>query len=303
MPIHRRKISTFVAVIGLIAASALLVDRIVASKVNEVIHAERIAYAQVEGEANTGINFRKVQFTTEDHLRLTGWYVPPKNRSTIILQHGWHANSSSMREPALMLIHHGYGVLLFDFRAQGQSEGETISLGLNETQDTDAAVKFVLEQGDTDADKIGLLGNSMGAATAIMATANNPAIHALAVEGSFAEVSDEVEVGIQVKTSLPPKPLDALFIWIAEHQTGLHLDQVAPIKHIAKISPRPILIIHGANDQRVFPESAQRLFDAAGQPKQLWLVADAAHIAAVTTAPTEYEQRIINFFNQAFLEK
>ena len=208
-----------------------------------------------------------------------------------------------MLKPALMLVRHGYGVLLFDFRGQGKSEGDIVTLGLNETKDTNAAVSFVQEQGQTDRDKIGLLGNSMGAATGILATANNTAIQALAVEGAFAELRDEVAVGIQVQTPLPPQPLDALFIWIAERQTGLKLADIAPVQYVAKISPRPILIMHGANDQRVFPESARRLYETAGEPKQLWIQADATHIAIVDTDPISYERYIVDFFDQSLLRK
>ncbi len=281
---------------GLIA-----VDRVVAWKVNEVTHPARVVYSNVTGINDTPI--QKVSLKTSDGLTLTGWHIPSHNRATIILQHGWHANSSSMRKAALILAKHGYGVLMFDFRGQGQSEGDIVTLGLNETKDSDAAVQFALQLADTDKDKIGLLGNSMGAATGILATAHNPTIQALAVEGAFAELRDEIAVGIQVQTPLPPRPLDAIFIWFAERQTGLSLSAIAPIDHIAAISPRPVLIMHGAADRRVFPESAHRLFDVAGDPKQLWIAPGATHIAIIDHDPAAYEAHVVTFFNQSLLEK
>lgn len=283
-------------ILGLIA-----VDRVVAWKVNEVIYPKRVVYTAVTG--TDGAPLQKVTFKTVDGLTLTGWHIPSRNRATIILQHGWHANSSSMRKAAMILAKHGYGVLLVDFRGQGQSEGDIVSLGLNETKDSDAAVQFVLQRADTDKDKIGLLGNSMGAATGILATAHNPDIHALAVEGAFAELRDEVAVGIQVQTPLPPRPLDAIFIWFAERQTGMKLGMIAPVDHISAISPRPVLIMHGADDQRVFPESAQRLFAAAGEPKELWIAPGAAHIAIIDHDPAAYEVHMVTFFDQALLGK
>lgn len=143
--------------------SIFVVERVVAFKINEIMHpdhADNYSMALEDGQS-----IQRVHLQTIDNLTLTGWYIPPKNGAVIILQHGYRANSSEMLPIGLMLAKHGYGVLLFDFRGHGKSEGNTVTLGLNEIQDTDAAVSFLLEQPELN--KIGLIGNSMGGATGI----------------------------------------------------------------------------------------------------------------------------------------
>jgi len=198
-----------------------------------------------------------------------------------------------------MLAKHGYGVLLFDFRGHGKSEGNTVTLGLFEVQDTDAAVSFLLKQSEVN--KIGLIGNSMGGATGILATSQNEKIQAIAVEGVFSELKDEVGIGIEVQTSLPAFPLNMIFIYIAERETGFKLSDIAPVKKIGQISPRPILIMQGGNDARINTESGQRLFTAAGEPKQYWNEPSAAHVAIYQTSPQDYEKHVIDFFDQYLL--
>jgi len=246
-----------------------------------------------------GQPIQQVHFKTKDNLILSGWYIPPKNGSVIILQHGYHANSHQMLSIGRMLAKHGYGVLLFDFRGHGKSEGNTVTLGLFEVQDTDAAVSFLLKQSEVN--KIGLIGNSMGGATGILATSQNEKIQAIAVEGVFSELKDEVGIGIEVQTSLPAFPLNMIFIYIAERETGFKLSDIAPVKKIGQISPRPILIMQGGNDARINTESGQRLFTAAGEPKQYWNEPSAAHVAIYQTSPQDYEKHVIDFFDQYLL--
>src|SRR6266496_933011 len=168
-----------------------LIERVVAYKMYEITHPTHIDNYAMTFE--NGQPIQQVHFETVDDLVLTGWYIPPQNGVVIILQHGYHANSAEMLPIGLMLARHGYGILFFDFRGHGKSEGNTVTLGLFETQDTDAAVNFLLEQSEVN--KIGLVGNSMGGATGILAASKNENIQAIAVEGVFSELKDEVGIG------------------------------------------------------------------------------------------------------------
>jgi fermentation-respiration switch protein FrsA (DUF1100 family) len=294
------KKKTFKITTGLFFAvlfGILIVERVVAYKINEITHPNHVANYLMTLE--NGQTIEEVHFQTVDHLNLTGWYIPPKNGAVIILQHGYHANSAQMLPVGLMLAQHGYGVLLFDFRGHGKSEGNTVTLGLFEVQDTDAAVNFLFEQRKIN--KIGLIGNSMGGATGVLAASKNEKIKVIAVEGVFSELKDEVGIGIQVQTPLPAFPFDVIFISIAEFETGYRLSNIAPVKAIGKISPRPILIMQGGNDKRINSQSGKSLFDAAGEPKRYWYEPSAAHVAIYQAAPQEYESHVTDFFNEYLL--
>ena len=274
-----------------------IIERVVAYKINEITHPNHIDNYSMTLE--NGQPIQQVHFKTIDNLILTGWYIPPKNGAVIVLQHGYHANSAQMLPIGLMLARHGYGVLLFDFRGHGKSEGNTVTLGLFEIQDTDAAVSFLLKQSEVN--KIGLIGNSMGGATGILAASKNEKIQAIAVEGVFSELKDEVGIGIEVQTPLPAFPFDVIFIYIAERETGFSLSDIAPVEKIGEISPRPILIMQGGNDNRINSDSGKSLFAAAGEPKQYWYEPTATHVAIYQAAPQDYEKHVIEFFDQHFL--
>lgn len=280
-------------------AAALAIDRVVAFKVNELTRPRRTSdYTMVD---ERGGPIRRVTLRTADGLELCGWHKKSRNGATIILQHGYRANSGKMLGIGLALARHGYGVLWFDFRGHGKSQGDLVTFGRAEVADTNAAVAFVESHSKPGNMKIGLLGNSMGGATAILAAAENALIQAVAVEGVFAELSDEVGIGIETQTGLPACPLDTIFTWCAERQTGSKLTDVSPVSRIGRISPRAILILQGGQDVRIPTNSGQRLFEAAGEPKQLWFEPTAPHSGFSKTVLAEYERRVLAFFDQHLL--
>ena len=285
-----------ILVIGLVAliVLAIAIDRVVAFKVNEITYPVT-AHGYILTD-EMGHPLTQVAFTTSDNLTLSGWYLKPQNGVTIIVQHGWKATSQTMVAIGLMLHRHGYGVLLFDFRGHGNSQDAQVTLGLTEVNDTNAAVAFLLAQPETK--KIGLVGISMGAATGILAAAENKHIQAIVAEASFAELKDEVGIGIERQTPLPGWPLDELFVLLAQRQTGRNLQSVAPIRAIGKISPRQVLLLQGGKDKSVLSDSGEKLFAAAGEPKEIWRDPLPAHGLFFKTMPEAYEQHVIAFFDK-----
>jgi uncharacterized protein len=296
---YKKKSSLLAGFLFGVLMAIVIVERVVAYKVRQIMNpVQSTNYTMI---FENGQITQQVHFQTADYLNLTGWYIPPKNGAVIILQHGYQANSAQMLPIGHLLARHGYGVLFFDFRGHGKSESSIVTLGLLEIRDTHAAVKFLSQQPGIN--QIGLIGNSMGGATGILATAENPLIRAIAVEGVFSELKEEVGIGIKVKTPLPAFPFDRMFIFFAERQTGYKLSQVAPVEKIGDISPRPIFIMQGGNDERVCPDSGFRLYEAAGEPKHFWFESAAAHVAIYEAAPLEYEKRVVEFFHQYLLSE
>lgn len=273
---------------------------VVSLKLQQILYP--IPSANYTMQVDEGQPIKHVILQTSDGLTLAGWYLASQNGAAIIVQHGYLANSAQMLPIGLMLARHGFGVLLFDFRGQGLSDKAPVTFGLNETKDTDAAVQFLQAQPDVDPHKIGLLGDSMGGAAGIMAAAHNQGIYALAVEGVFAELKDEVGIGIHLQTGLPAQPLDSIFIFFAQQQTGFRLQDVAPVLSIGQISPRPILIMQGGSDARIPLDSGERLLNAAGQPKSYWYEPSAPHVGFYVTVPGKYEQKIVGFLDESLLQ-
>ena len=87
--------------------------------------------------------------------------------------------------------------------------------------------------------------------------------------------------------------------WFGERMIGHSVADVSPLRVVARIAPRPLLLIHGMADDTIPPHDSQLLYDAAGQPKQLWLVPGAAHVGSHLARPAEYERRVSHFFANA----
>jgi fermentation-respiration switch protein FrsA (DUF1100 family) len=144
---------------------------------------------------------------------------------------------------------------------------------------------------------IGAWGGSMGGATMIRATAQFPEIEVLVVDSSFASLSEELDF-------LVPYPvINPLAQFFAKTQTGLDMDDLRPVDEIARISPRPVYIIQGGGDRVAPPESALELYNAAGEPRRLWVEEDVPHLAMVLDNPGRYKRRVVGFFDEYLLEK
>jgi pimeloyl-ACP methyl ester carboxylesterase len=254
--------------------------------------------------ADVGIKqWYDVSFQSKDGLTLSGWYVGTKNGATVILVHGLGGNRAQLLDDAALLVTNGYGVLLFDMRNSGHSEGDLTTLGYLEALDVGGALDFVGTQPDSDTERVGLLGHSMGGATAILAAARYPQIKAVVAESTFSSVEDNVSSSLKALTGLPPFPFAPLVVWFGEREAGMDIGQVSPLDAIGTISPRAVMIVHGELDEVISAENAPRLYAAAGEPKELYVIPNTGHGGLLQAQPEEYQQRIIGFFDRYLLQE
>ncbi|MBM3124475.1 MAG: alpha/beta hydrolase [Chloroflexi bacterium] len=277
---------------GLALGLFLLVAGLTYASVEDILHPpRRIPPGTTLREER--VDFFNLDLYTEDGIRLTAWYTPPENGALILLAHGYGDNRPEWVHA--ILAKNGYGVLAWDARAHGESEGEISTLGYLEVLDVRAALDYALTQPQVE--HIGAWGGSMGGATMIRATARFPEIEALVVDSSFSTLGEELD-------HLVPYPLvNPLAKFFAGIRTGLEIDALRPVDEIARISPRPVFIIHGGADTLAPPESAQALYDAAGEPRRLWIEEDAPHLAVVLANPSRYSRRVVRFFDEWLLNK
>ena len=127
----------------------------------DYVHPRRLAPPSGEKLTAHGIEYEEIEILSQDGLKLSGWYTPPKNGAVILVAHG-HAGARPL-DFYLLFAEHGYGVLALDFRAHGDSEGDTTTLGYLESRDVEAALDFALKQPDVE--HIGAWGGSMGGAS------------------------------------------------------------------------------------------------------------------------------------------
>ncbi len=255
------------------------------------VYPARLQRAPGDTPARNGIAYRKIELTAEDGVKLAGWYAPPRNSAVILLAHGY-----GVARPAdlfAMLARNGYGVVAWDFRAHGESGGALCSFGYYETRDVKAALDFARQQPGVK--HVGALGQSMGAATVIRAAAQWQAIEAVVADSAYPSVD------AMLARAVPIPPLRPFVRFFAERETGVSIHAMRPVDDIARLSPRPVLIIQGAQDPLVPPASAQALYNAAGEPRFLWIGAGMGHVQMVSDMAEEYERRVMEFFDRYLL--
>jgi len=245
--------------------------------------------------ARLGAAYENVSFTTGDGLTLRGWYVPSSNRAAVIAAPG----RAGSQKPARMLARHGYGVLLFDRRGEGESDGDPNAFGWAADKDLDAAVAFLQQRPDVDRNRIGGIGLSVGGETLLQTAAESDGLKAVVADGAGARSlrEDLARPGTgkwgEIPTSLVITAGTMLF---SNHTAPPNLKSL-----VGRIAPRPVFFIYGEHDQTNVQELTPSYYAAAGEPKQLWEVADASHTGGIDTRPREYEQRVISFFDRALL--
>ena len=254
-----------------------------------------------ETPADYGLPYEDVTVTS-DGLKLAGWFVPSDNGAVIIMQHGYKSTRDELLNEAQMLHRHGYGALITSIRAHDYSEGEMITFGMYEVDDLEAWYQYLIARDDIDPDRIGMLGNSFGGMLAIEFTARNKNIGAVVAHSAFSSLNDTVETSVEYFSDLPAFPFAPMIVFWAERETGFKTEDIDATQWISQISPRPVFLMQGGADVVISPESGQLLYDAAGEPKELWYDPALGHVDFDKDYPAEFEQRVSEFFDTYLLE-
>jgi fermentation-respiration switch protein FrsA (DUF1100 family) len=280
---------------GLITAGALALTAIVLFPVSIAYVVTHTARAVVP-TPNLGAAHEDVSFTTRDGLRLEGWFIPSRNGATVIAFPG----RSGPQKHTRMLVEHGYGVLLFDRRGEGASEGDPNAFGWVGDRDLHAATDYLRSRPDVDASRIGAIGLSVGGEMLIHAAAHSDAFKAIVSEGGSGQsIRDQLENTSTLDAILGYSPVTAA--------TALFTSTPPPPSlksEIARIAPTAVFLVYGENGQGGSEEKPNKLLHAAAhEPKQIWEVPNGQHIAGITTEPAEYERRVIGFFDRTLLTR
>ena len=241
-------------------------------------------------------------FTTSDGVTLRGWLIhPPEERPGmpgIILCHGLGANRSDFTDLAVMLARRGHWVLTFDFRAHGESGGSRSSLGYHEQKDVEAALAFLTARSGIDGRRIGIFGFSLGGSTAILTAARTGKFAAVAADSAFTSLRDQAQEAITGFYHLPSFPFVNLAVLGYEMYFQTQVRNISPESVIGKIAPVPLFIIAGEGDEMIPGENGRRLFQAAQEPKELWIIPVGGHGGTVAAAGDEYGRRVGEFFDR-----
>jgi pimeloyl-ACP methyl ester carboxylesterase len=237
------------------------------------------------------------RFPSFDGTPLSAWLIPnDSTTATVIVLHGFGGNKGSMLNVIDMLAA-DFNVLALDVRGHGESGGAWTSVGHFERYDVIAAAEHLRDRG---LGPIGALGISMGAAIALLAVAESPLISGVVADSAFAVLRHAVLGNARLQGYPPGLAEVAAFTACRAAARRLHHAPAAsdPIQAVARIAPRPTLLVHCAGDLMIPLSEAQALYAASGDPCELWVIPDLAHAESSTIAD-QYQERVVRFFHSA----
>lgn len=251
--------------------------------------------------------YEQTRFPSRDpRITISGWYVRGRlgaSGPAVVLVHGLGdcRRSPLVLLPAGMLHRHGFSVLLLDLRDHGDStvEDGRYAGGTDEYLDVLGAWDWLRGRGHP-AERIGLFGESLGAATAMIAAGEEPRVAATWEDSGYAAI-DEAIVDELARTRYPTflAPAAVLVAWLIG---GDDLASRSPLIAAGRMQDRPLFVTHGDGDTRLSVRYAHKLAEEvrrAGGRVELWIVNGAEHLEAMTVRAAEYERRLVDFFRRA----
>jgi uncharacterized protein len=243
-------------------------------------------------------------------ITVSGWFIPnqadpelSETYPTVILVHGFSdcRNRPFSLTPAGMLTHNGFNALAIDLRDHGDStvEDGRMAAGAEEYLDVLGAWDWLIAEKGLSPEQIGLFGYSMGGASVLIAAGEEPQVAAVWEDSSFSTFEDEIYFQMS-ENGIPSFVVDGILM-THDTLTDDDFSTLTPLNAVGKIAPRPLYILHGAEDTTVPVEDASVLADAyraAGGTVEPWIVPDTDHIEAMFNEPDEYESRLLGFFGE-----
>jgi pimeloyl-ACP methyl ester carboxylesterase len=303
-------VKRFFKAAGLLLAAALVLFLFgwVPYFLGGVATTRRFAYNDTENAgltpASFGLPFEDVTFQARDGVPLKGWWVPAADaRGTVVLVHGLNRSRIEMVKKVPFLHAHGWNALLFDLRHHGQSGGGVSSFGWFEKADAHAAVDLARSR---SGGPVVLWGVSLGAATAVLAAAEDPGVAGVVCDSSYRSLTDTVAHHLTLARSwrwwmriVPPWPVRAEVLYWIGREGGFDPEAVDVKSAAAHLAGRPCLFVCNSGDKRMPSEIAFELKAAAGERARVLVVPGNSHGGAYRDGTAAYESAVAQVLDEA----
>jgi uncharacterized protein len=223
---------------------------------------------------------------------IAGWWVDKgEDTPVILLLHAVRADRSTMVSRAQLLMKHGFSVLLIDLQGHGETPGEAITLGYRESADVLAAREWIKRT--APGRKIGVVGCSLGGASVLLAPQPS-GFDAVVLEAVYPRISRAVENRVRIWLGFLAPVFTPLLLMQLEPRLHIAASDLEPIRSMGRLGA-PVLITAGSKDEHTTLEESRELFDAASQPKSLWVVEGARHQDLLAYDGRGYEAHVVGF--------
>lgn len=236
-----------------------------------------------------------IQIPTANKSIVHGWLAYGKpGGGVVLLVHSMRSNRLEMLSRARFLKDQGYSALFIDLQAHGETAGEKITFGLRESENVEASIAFLRQTFPTE--RIGTIGASLGAAAIVLAK-QDLRLDAVILESLHATIEEAVDNRLKLHFGNYGSVLLPLMLSQLSFQLDTSLDELNPITRINNLNS-PVLFISGTHDAHTRQSETERLYAAARNPKELWIVPGGGHFNMHSYAGKEYEHHITAFLSQ-----
>ncbi|MBS1729490.1 MAG: alpha/beta hydrolase [Bacteroidetes bacterium] len=237
---------------------------------------------------------------TEDGIRLACWNLKhPENDSvkpkgTLLMFHGHGSCRSGIIPDATFFYHEGWNVFMIDFRAHGESSGNTCTIGYFEAWDVKAAYDFVKASGETH---IAMFGVSLGAATITKTIHDYPYIQPskIILESPFGTMKDAAEGRIR-SMKLPVEPLTAILLFWGSVENGYWAISNKPEEYIKSVKC-PVLLQWGEDDDKVTKKEIDDIYQNIHSQKELVIYKNCGHESICRNNFSKWSATVSAFLN------
>ena len=234
--------------------------------------------------ATWGFKFENVDFKSADGTPLHGWFIPSrgaKAKGTVVFSHGNAGSIGHHLGFITWLAEAHYNVLMYDYRGFGKSGGTVDRRGM--VNDVKAAFAYAAARPDVNSRRLISYGHSLGGAKSVTALGEAPVqgLRAIVIDGAFASYQAMARiVGGQLGASLVT-------------------DELSPKDFVGKLSPVPLLVVHGTRDEVVPVSQGRQLFESARQPKTLFEVKAGRHGDSLARENGAFRKRMLAWIEDA----
>lgn len=244
------------------------------------------------GSPPSDLPIESVELRTVANEALSGWLVRGRTGlGAVLLLHGVRADRREMIGRARFLNHLGYSVFLIDLPAHGESVDTRISYGIHEAEGVKTALNYVAHEFPDE--KLAVIGVSLGAASLVFSKPT-VALSAVVLESMFPTIEEAVADRLNLHLGSMGASLAPLLLWQLPLWLDVSADQLHPITALASLHA-PVLVASGAMDRHTTVAETRRIFEAAKEPKELWIVDGAAHVDLYAFEPERYKTKISAF--------
>lgn len=249
--------------------------------------------------SNLNLQFEDVLLRTKEGYELSCWLIKAAERAkaTILILHGVSESKIAGLQMAKEFHNRGYHVFLYDSRRHGESGGRYCTYGYHEKFDAQIAIDYLLSRKDLQVGKIGLFGWSMGAAVAIQVAVIDNRIVAVVAESGFATLRTVFDDYQKRMIKLPWHYLRNMVIKRSEYLAHFKANDVAPVEAVKNLRI-PIFLLHGTEDNLIKYNYSEKVYNAANEPRELWLIPGARHHDMMEVGGEEYTRRVTEFFER-----